>query len=91
MREPAYNKNNHDDTVSRRTKSLLTKRIQSRSRANIALQLTGTALHLSPVKSLARLHRRSKAAAASSRVLGDGLDVDVLYDIECSGIITTSR
>jgi len=34
---------------------------------NIALQLTGTALHLSPVKSLARLHRRSKAAPAAER------------------------
>jgi len=23
--------------------------------------------------------------------LGDGLDIDVLYDIECSGFITSSR
>jgi len=34
---------------------------------NIALQLTGTALHLSLVKSLARLHQRSKAAPAAER------------------------
>jgi len=27
MREPAYNKNNHDDTMSRRTKALVTARI----------------------------------------------------------------
>jgi len=42
MRELAYNKNNHDDTMSRRTKALVTTRIQSDSRANIALQLIGT-------------------------------------------------
>ena len=70
MREPTYNKNNHDDTMSRRTKSLVTTRIQSSSRANIALQLTGTALHLSLVKSLARLHQRSKAAPAAERNVG---------------------
>jgi len=33
----------------------------------------------------------TSSAAASSRVLGDGLDVDVLYDIECNGVITSSR
>jgi len=59
--------NNHGETVSRRTKALITTRIQSDSRSNIALQRTGTALHLSPVKSLARLHRRSKAAPAAER------------------------
>jgi len=37
---------------------------------NIALQRTGTALHLSPEKSLARLHRRSKAAPAAERNVG---------------------
>ena len=37
---------------------------------NIALQLTGTALHLSLVKSLARLHQRSKAAPAAERNVG---------------------
>jgi len=34
---------------------------------NIALQLTGTALHLSLLKSLARLQQRSKAAPAAER------------------------
>ena len=38
--------------------------------SNDALQRTGTALHLSPVKSLARLHRRSKAAPAAERNVG---------------------
>jgi len=40
---------------------------KNNSRTNDALQRTGTALHLSPVKSLARLHRRSKAAPAAER------------------------
>jgi len=66
-RTSPHKNNTHHDTASRRTKALITTRIQSNSRSNIALQLTGTALHLSPVKSLARLHRRSKAAPAAER------------------------
>ena len=31
----------------------------------------------------------TQTAPASSRVLGDGLDVAMLYDIDCSGIITS--
>ena len=65
-----HENSNHDDTPSRRTKALITTRIQSDSRANIALQLTGAALHLSLVKSLARLHQRSKAAPAAERNVG---------------------
>jgi len=66
-RTSPHKNNTRDDTASRRTKALITTRIQSNSRSNIALQLTGTALHLSLVKSLARLHQRSKAAPAAER------------------------
>ena len=33
----------------------------------------------------------TQTAAASSQVLGEELDVDVLYDIGSSGVITSSR
>ena len=57
-----------DDRDSRRGNPSTSKPLEiHQKRPNIALQLTGAALHLSPVKSLARLHRRSKAAPAAER------------------------